>query len=294
MYEFSKKYSELLNVFESYLSHYAEQVLQSRPNVLSEAMKYSLLSGGKRVRPVLMLAVAEMLKVSFEDVLPYALAIEMIHTYSLIHDDLPAMDDDDFRRGKPSCHKQFGDAIAILAGDALLNQAFSVVIESSLKGEKYALAAKLLADFAGMNGMIAGQVADMVWSQSETKVTAENLTYIQEHKTGKLLLAPVLIPSILAENKFYIRLEQFGKELGKLFQVTDDILDVTGDFEELGKTIGKDEDDDKFTCVKLYGLKGALLRADDILIKCCAILEGIDADVEFLQDLSHYVRERNH
>ena len=294
MYDFSKKYSELLDVFEIYLSRYAEQVLQSRPNVLGEAMKYSLLSGGKRVRPVLMLAVAEMLNVAFENVLPYALAIEMIHTYSLIHDDLPAMDDDDFRRGKPSCHKQFGEAIAILAGDALLNQAFSIVIEASLKGEKYALAAKLLADFAGMNGMIAGQVADMVWSQSKTEVNAENLTYIQENKTGKLLLAPVLIPSILAENKFYIRLEQFGKELGKLFQVTDDILDVTGEFEALGKTVGKDEDEDKFTCVKLYGLKGALLRADDILIKCCAILEGIDANVEFLRDLAHYVRERNH
>ena len=294
MYDFSKKYSELLDVFEIYLSRYAEQVLQSRPNVLGEAMKYSLLSGGKRVRPVLMLAVAEMLNVAFENVLPYALAIEMIHTYSLIHDDLPAMDDDDFRRGKPSCHKQFGEAIAILAGDALLNQAFSIVIEASLKGEKYALAAKLLADFAGMNGMIAGQVADMVWSQSKTEVNAENLTYIQENKTGKLLLAPVLIPSILAENKFYIRLEQFGKELGTLFQVTDDILDVTGEFEALGKTVGKDEDEDKFTCVKLYGLKGALLRADDILIKCCAILEGIDANVEFLRDLAHYVRERNH
>ena len=294
MYDFSKKYSELLDVFETYLSRYAEQVLQSRPNVLGEAMKYSLLSGGKRVRPVLMLAVAEMLNVAFENVLPYALAIEMIHTYSLIHDDLPAMDDDDFRRGKPSCHKQFGESIAILAGDALLNQAFSIVIEAALKGEKYALAAKLLADFAGMNGMIAGQVADMVWSQSKTEVNAENLTYIQENKTGKLLLAPVLIPSILAENKFYIRLEQFGKELGKLFQVTDDILDVTGEFEALGKTVGKDEDEDKFTCVKLYGLKGALLRADDILIKCCAILEGIDANVEFLRDLAHYVRERNH
>ena len=126
MYDFSKKYSELLDVFEIYLSRYAEQVLKSRPNVLGEAMKYSLLSGGKRVRPVLMLAVAEMLNVAFENVLPYALAIEMIHTYSLIHDDLPAMDDDDFRRGKPSCHKQFGEAIAILAGDALLNQAFSI------------------------------------------------------------------------------------------------------------------------------------------------------------------------
>ena len=294
MYEFSKKYSELLEVFESHLSRYAEQVLQTRPSVLGEAMRYSLLSGGKRVRPVLMLAVAEMLNVPFDDVLPYALAVEMIHTYSLIHDDLPAMDNDDFRRGKPSCHKQFGEAIAILAGDALLNQALSIVIDSSIKGAKYALAAKLLSDYAGMNGMITGQVADMVWSRSDAEVTEENLTYIQENKTGKLLLAPILIPSILAENKFYIRLEQFGKELGRLFQITDDILDVTGNFNDLGKTVGKDEDVDKFTCVKLYGLNRAMLLADDILIKCCAILEGIDANVEFLCDLSHYVRERNH
>ncbi len=293
MYDFNEKYAEYLNVFEKRLSEYADTFLQTKPPVLGEAMRYSLLSGGKRVRPVLMLAVADLLGVSQEEVLPYAIALEMIHTYSLIHDDLPAMDNDDFRRGKPSCHKQFDEAIAILAGDALLNQACSIGFDCAIKGEKYALSAKLLADFAGMNGMIAGQVADLTLSECDRELTEEELVYIQEHKTGKLLLAPVLIPSILAEHQYYIRLEQFGKELGRLFQITDDILDVTGEFEEIGKSIGKDENADKPTCVKLFGLKGAMLRADETLVKCCTILEGLEGATQFLNDLAHYVRERN-
>lgn len=293
MYDFQEKYSEYLQKFEGYLSEYAK-TLHTEPAALGEAMRYSLLSGGKRIRPVLMLSVAEMLGVADADVLPYALSIEMIHTYSLIHDDLPAMDNDDFRRGKPSCHKQFGEAMAILAGDALLNQAFTICFDSALKGERFALAAKLLSEFAGKDGMILGQAADLCYSETGRDLHEEELVYIQENKTGKLLLAPVLIPSVLAGYKDYIRLEQYGKELGRLFQITDDILDVTGEFEELGKSVGKDESADKFTCVKLYGLSGAMLRADDTLARSLAVLEGLDGDTQFLNDLTRYVRERKH
>lgn len=292
MYDYQQKYAEYLQTFEEYLHAYAEN-LKTVPPILGEAMRYSLLSGGKRIRPVLMLATAEILGVEQEAILPYATALEMIHTYSLIHDDLPAMDNDDFRRGKPSCHKAYGEAYAILAGDALLNQALSLVLEMALKGEKYVLAAKLLSDFAGMNGMILGQVADMQHTANKEELTEETLRFIQENKTGKLLLASLLIPSILAENKYYIRLEQFGKEFGRLFQITDDILDVEGEFDQIGKSVGKDENSDKLTCVKLYGLQGAKLRADECLARCRALLEGIDYNTEFLENLVLTVRERD-
>lgn len=292
MYDYQQKYAEYLQTFETYLHTYAEN-LKTVPPILGDAMRYSLLSGGKRIRPVLMLATAEILGVEQELVLPYATALEMIHTYSLIHDDLPAMDNDDFRRGKPSCHKAYGEAYAILAGDALLNQALSLVLEMALKGEKYTLAAKLLSDFAGMNGMILGQVADMQHTANGEAITENILRFIQENKTGKLLLAALLIPSILADNRYYIRLEQFGKELGRLFQITDDILDVEGEFGQIGKSVGKDENSDKFTCVKLYGLQGAKIRADECLARCRALLEGIDCNTDFLRNLVLSVRERN-
>lgn len=292
MYDYQQKYAEYLQIFEEYLHAYAEK-LKTVPPILGEAMRYSLLSGGKRIRPVLMLATAEILGVEQELVLPYATALEMIHNYSLIHDDLPAMDNDDFRRGKPSCHKAYGEAYAILAGDALLSQALSLVLEMSLKGEKYVLAAKLLCDFAGMNGMILGQVADMQHTANREALTEETLRFIQENKTGKLLLASLLIPSILADNRYYIRLEQFGKEFGRLFQITDDILDVEGEFDQIGKSVGKDENSDKLTCVKLYGLQGAKLRADECFSRCRALLEGIDCNTEFLDNLVLFVRERN-
>jgi len=292
VYDYHQKYAQYLETFENYLTDYTEK-WTTRPAVLGEAMRYSLLSGGKRIRPVLTLAVADMLGVAFEDVLPYATALEMIHTYSLIHDDLPAMDNDDFRRGKPSCHKAFGEAYAILAGDALLNQAFTVLLDCALKGEKFALAGKLLSECAGMDGMITGQVADLYYTESSDEIGEETLRFVQENKTGKLLLAPVLIPSVLADNRCFIRLEQFGKELGRLFQITDDILDVTGEFEALGKSIGKDASADKLTGVKVYGLSGAMLRADDCLTKCLAVLEDMECDTQFLSDLARYVRERN-
>ena len=292
MYDYHQKYAQYLDTFEKYLLDYTDK-WQTSPSLLADAMRYSLLSGGKRVRPVLMLAVAEALGVEQNDVLPFAVALEMIHTYSLIHDDLPAMDNDDFRRGKPSCHKAFGEAYAILAGDALLNQAFTVLLDSALKGEKFAVAGKLLSEFAGMNGMIVGQVADLYFSEGDAEIGEDTLAFVQENKTGKLLLAPVLIPSVLADNRCFFRLEQFGKALGRLFQITDDILDVVGEFEALGKSVGKDQNADKLTGVKVYGLSGAMLRADDCLAKCLAVLEDMDCDTRFLGDLAHYVRERN-
>ena len=292
MTDFDLRYESYLSTFENYLNEYANK-LCTKPEILGESMKYSLQNGGKRIRPVLALACAEILSVPTEDVLPFALALEMIHTYSLVHDDLPAMDNDDFRRGKPSCHKAFGEANAILAGDALLNEAYAICFNECLKGEKQVIASQFLNECAGAYGMIAGQSADLCFSESEKEATEQDLTYIYEHKTGKLLLAPVMIASLLSENNHYLPFERFGKLIGTLFQMTDDILDVTGDFQNLGKTIGKDEAENKLTCVKLYGLEVAKIRADMCAKDCHAVLEGIDGDVSFLNELIDYVLERS-
>lgn len=291
MIDFNLRYGKYLSEFESYAEDYAAK-LKTEPAILGESMLYSLLNGGKRIRPVLALACAEVLEVPKEEILPFALALEMIHTYSLIHDDLPAMDNDDFRRGKPSSHKQFGEANAILAGDALLNEAYALCFRECVKGEKYALAASFLNECAGAFGMIAGQSADLYFSEKDAEVSEDDLNYIYEHKTGKLLLAPVAIASILSGNKYYFPIERFGKLLGRLFQMTDDILDVTGDFSSLGKSIGKDETENKLTCVRLYGLEGAKIRAELCAKECLAVLEGVEGDTEFLKALVEYVLKR--
>lgn len=292
MNKFDIRYQKYLSTFEAYAQSYADK-LQTSPAVLGESMKYSLLSGGKRIRPVLLLACADVLGIEETETLPFALALEMIHTYSLIHDDLPAMDNDDFRRGKLTNHKKFGEANAILAGDGLLNEAYAICFQESMKGERYALAGKFLNECSGVYGMIAGQSADLYFSEQGKEISEEDLAYIYEHKTGKLLLAPVAIASILAGNKEFISFERFGKLLGQLFQTTDDILDVTGSFDELGKAVGKDEGKNKLTCVRLYGLEGAKIRADMCAKDCLAVLEGIDGDTEFLHDLVEYILNRS-
>ena len=291
MNDYHLRYQGYLDIFEEYMQSYLQK-LNTRPEILGESMKYSLLGGGKRIRPVLALACAEVLGVATEEILPFALAIEMVHTYSLIHDDLPAMDNDDFRRGQPTNHKKFGEANAILAGDGLLNEAYSICFNECFKGEKYVQASKLLNEYAGINGMIAGQSADIYFSERDAEVNEEELFYVDEHKTGKLLLAPIMAAVILKENKYYLEFERFGKLLGRLFQMTDDILDVTGDFEILGKNVGKDEGKNKLTCVRLYGLEGAKVRADMCAKDCHAVLECIDGDVSFLHELVDYILNR--
>ena len=254
-------------------------------------MKYSLQLGGKRIRPVLMYAVGEVLGIEKEKLTPFACALEFIHTYSLIHDDLPAMDNDDFRRGKPSNHMVFGEANAILAGDGLLNSAYSMLFAECFKGSEYISAAKFICDAAGIYGMIAGQSADIKHENDEV-ADEDTLDYIYENKTAKLLIAAVTVPCVLKSGAYYSELKQFGKKLGYLFQLTDDILDACGDFSELGKTTGKDEAENKLTAVKLYGLDNCKLRVDVVGDDCHRILEGIDGDVTFLHDVVNFVKSR--
>lgn len=292
MTDFSRCYQNYVSEFETYLQKYLD-TLHTDPAILGESIAYSLTAGGKRIRPVLALACADVVGLSHEEILPFALAIEMIHTYSLIHDDLPAMDNDDYRRGQPTSHVKFGEANAILAGDALLNEAYNVCFNECLKGERQVLASQYICECAGMRGMIAGQSADLLFEKNNTTATEDDLGYIYEYKTGKLLLAPIMAACILAQDKRTFAFERFGKQLGILFQMTDDILDVTGNFDELGKSIGKDEQNNKLTCVRLYGMEAAKVRADMCAMTCHTVLEGIDGNTDFLNDLIDYVLNRS-
>ncbi|CAA9475932.1 MAG: (2E,6E)-farnesyl diphosphate synthase [uncultured Solirubrobacteraceae bacterium] len=226
---------------------------------LEEAMRYSLLAGGKRIRPVLALATASAVGAEPASVLPFAAALELIHTYSLIHDDLPAMDDDDLRRGRPTCHVRYGEDVAILAGDGLYAEAFKLVLKEQ-SGEPAALLAAVgeLADATGVNGMVGGQYVD-VKALAETGDTT--LRRLHELKTGRLIAASVecvlLLEGSLAGTSRLDRFRDFASELGVLFQIVDDILDVTGTEADLGKPLGSDERHGKLTYVSQYGLERA-------------------------------------
>ncbi len=229
------------------------------PSALAEAMRYSLLAGGKRLRPVLLLASHDMLLNEEASVLPFAAAVEMIHTYSLIHDDLPAMDNDDLRRGRPTSHKAFGEAAAILAGDALLNLAYEVMARSRHPRAIEALA--VIAGAAGSSGMIAGQSAD-IWMESRTP-DAGMLAYIHRHKTADLISAPVVAGMILAgaDERLVERGREYGLRLGLAFQIVDDLLDEMGDEEKMGKRLRKDRSAGKLTWPGIYGMEGAKQEA---------------------------------
>jgi len=291
MTDFDLRYEEYRSYFEKELNTLCADI-KTTPEVLGESMLYSLLSGGKRVRPVLMYAVGDVTGIGREALTPYACALEMIHTYSLIHDDLPEMDNDDFRRGRPSNHKKFGQANAVLAGDALLNTAMSVLFGECYKGSDYVSAAKFICDCAGIYGMLAGQSADLL-HESDKNPTVENLEYIYEHKTAKLITAAVAVPSILCGGKYFTELKRLGERLGYLFQLTDDILDEEGSFEQLGKSVGKDEKEDKLTAVKIYGLKQCKLLTDIYGKDCDLLLDGLEGDVSFLRTFIDFVKSRS-
>ncbi|MBP5308896.1 MAG: polyprenyl synthetase family protein [Clostridia bacterium] len=269
--EFNVKRGEYADRFESYARAYFSGKFNTE-NTLFEAMKYSFFAGGKRIRPILMLAASDFYGVESERVMPFAFALECIHTYSLIHDDLPAMDNDDYRRGKLTNHKVFGEAVAVLAGDALLNLAFSVAAgECVLHPDKVTcLCAKILADYAGFEGMIAGQSADVLSGNSVMK-NEEILYFIEKNKTAKLLTVPFVIPCLLAGEDTSLA-EEIGMAIGIQFQVVDDILDVESSLSVLGKSVGKDAAADKLTYVGLYGLERAKERVAELYETCRNIL----------------------
>ena len=288
--QFDEKYKSYLAYFENELVKYCNENLITTPEILGDSMRYTLLLGGKRVRPVLMFAVGDILGVEKEKLLPFAIALELIHTYSLIHDDLPEMDDDGYRRGKPANHKVYGQGNAVLAGDGLLNSAYSLLFSECFKGNEYVSAAKYICDCAGIFGMIAGQSADLKYENSQPD---ENiLNYIYENKTAKLLIAAVVVPSIFKSGESFSKLHALGKSLGYLFQLTDDILDVCGNFSDTGKSLGKDDNAGKLTAVRLYGLDDCKLRADIVGDNCLKIIDGLKGDCSFLYEFINFLKSR--
>lgn len=264
------------------------------PAPLHEAIRYSLLGGGKRIRPLLCFAAAEAVGGTAETVLPMASALEMVHTFSLIHDDLPAIDNDDYRRGQLTSHKMFGEAMAILAGDALHTLAFQTIAVHQSAGEARHIieVISLLAQASGTAGMVGGQVDDIFYERRP--VTAEILTGIHERKTGALLHASLLSGAILcgASESQKAALRRYGDDVGMAFQIVDDILDVIGDDATLGKPTGSDEKNDKATYPKLYGLEQSTRLARDAADAAIASLADFDNRAEPLRCFARYIVER--
>jgi geranylgeranyl diphosphate synthase type II len=265
------------------------------PRQLHRAMRYSLLAGGKRLRPALVLASGESFGAATDDLMPAACAIEMIHTYSLIHDDLPAMDDDDLRRGRPTCHKAFSEAVAILAGDALLTQAFRVLSADAAPRDpsKQVRVIREIATAAGsVGGMIGGQMADI--ENEGKKVDVETLEYIHRSKTGALITAPVVVGGIIAgvSEDQLATLRAFGERIGLAFQIADDILDVTSTSEQLGKTPGKDLAASKATYPSVHGIEVSERRARELVEEAVAIVSSLGPSAAVLGEMARFIVAR--
>lgn len=294
MSNFDKKIVEYKSVLEPKLQTLIEQA--DIPEELKEAMLYSVMAGGKRLRGSLLLHCCGLFGGNMEEALPLACAIEMVHTYSLIHDDLPAMDNDDFRRGKPSNHKVFGEAAAILAGDALLSFAFETMINAIIAngyGKHLTDAAAYLTKALGASGMVAGQVLDMRQEKNadESEIMLKS---IHEKKTGAIIEASVVAGCMTAraDKKTIEALSEYGRLFGLLFQITDDILDVTGNIEELGKSTGKDKNSGKLTYVKLFGLEGARDLAAAVAVQAKDCIRNIGVSDGFLSELIDFTLVR--
>jgi geranylgeranyl diphosphate synthase, type II len=264
------------------------------PQTIYDAMRYSLLAGGKRLRPILCLASCELIGGTIELAMPTACALEMIHTMSLIHDDLPAMDDDDYRRGKLTNHKVYGEDIAILAGDGLLAYAFEYIATQTqgVSADRVLKAIANLAKAVGADGLVGGQVVDLESEGQE--ISVETLTYIHNHKTGTLLESCVVCGAILAgaTDRELEKLSQFARNIGLAFQIIDDILDITATQAELGKTAGKDLQAQKATYPKLWGLEASKLEADRLVTEAKSILAEFGDRARPLAALADYITAR--
>ncbi len=266
-----------------------------RPERLHEAIRYSVLAPGKRLRPILVLASAESVGGRPEDVLPTACALECIHAFSLIHDDLPCMDNDDYRRGRLTNHKVYGEAMAMLAGDALLTFAFELIAENAavVPGERIVPVVKMISVATGTAGMVGGQVIDI---ESEGKdISSDTLQFIHAQKTGALLTASSLAGALLcgANDAQQESLKQYGRSIGLAFQIADDILDVVGDQEKIGKPVGSDEKSDKATYPKLFGLEESRRMAHAEVAKAVDALQHFGLSAEPLRGIARFIVERD-
>lgn len=279
--------NEYLSFFEKELSTYIDSV-KGVPETLIDAVRYAVGEGGfggKRIRPLLVFAVADLLGTGYKNAVEYALSIEFIHSYSLIHDDLPSMDNDDYRRGRLSVHKKFGQANAILAGDALNTLAFEVCLNKKEFNENDRLALAETGKYSGMKGMVGGQVLDL--ENEKGSPDAKTLLSVYEGKTVGLIKASVLSASRLAGGKHYESLSDFAENYGLMFQFTDDVMDVEGRLSDIGKTPHKDADSGKLTSVSVFGLDGAKAKVKEFYENCLNALSNIpnsDFLIEFTRE----------
>ena len=286
-----KEYAEIINAY----LHKVIPVCDFGEDIVHEAMKYSLSIGGKRIRPILVLEFCRVCGGKVEDALPLAAALEMIHTYSLIHDDLPCMDNDDMRRGMPSCHIKYGYEYALLAGDGLLTAAFGVIVDSDFAKKNPTAAIKavsLLSSLAGANGMIGGQVIDLKNENRHTGI--ETLSKMDELKTGALIKCASMLGGLAAgadEEKMLAAIT-YAEKIGQAFQIVDDILDVTGDEKSLGKPIGSDKESGKSTYVTLLGIEEAQKYADKLTDEAVESLDAFGTESEFLKELAYKLAKR--
>ena len=284
--DYEKQYQEYLERVNHALNAACEEFLPEESEVC-RAARYSLMGGGKRIRAVLVLAVCDMLGGNAKAAEQFAAAVEMLHCYSLIHDDLPCMDNDDLRRGRPSCHKAFGESTAMLAGDVLLTEAFNVIANASASPEICVCAAKALGAGAGSHGMVYGQELDLKYEA--LAATEEQLRLIHRHKTGALINAAVQMGAAAGQaTEIQSReLEAYAYGIGLVFQIVDDVLDVIGSQEQLGKPIGSDSENGKTTFVTLFGTDGAMELAKKLNDETCATLRAEFGDsCDFLETLA--------
>jgi geranylgeranyl diphosphate synthase type II len=263
------------------------------PKVLREAIRHSLMAGGKRLRPLLVLMSAEACGCQRALAMPAACAVEMVHTYSLIHDDLPAMDDDDWRRGQPSCHKVFGEALAILAGDALLAQALELISSAIRPPHIASICCRELAHAAGPSAMVGGQVDDLLGVDSSGDI--DQLQRIHRRKTGAMFRVSLRLGAIIAgaDQRKLAAVDDFGQKLGLAFQIVDDLLDVRGDAQSMGKSVGKDARQSKLTFPALLGPEESQRRAADSIQAAQLALEPLGPDALHLNSLACYVFQRS-
>ncbi len=285
-------FSEMKKEVNAFLLNYFENK-GSFNKVIYDSASYSLNIGGKRIRPLLMLLTYNMYKENWREILEFSSAIEMIHTYSLIHDDLPCMDNDDLRRGKPTNHKVYGEDIAVLAGDALLNEAMNVMMKFSLNhGREALVASQKIAEAAGAEGMIGGQVVDII--NEGKKISEEELRYMHMKKTGALIKVSIVAGAILgnASEEEIELLEKFGENLGLAFQIKDDILDVIGNTEKLGKKVLSDEENDKTNFISMHGLDYCIKECERLTNESINILDSLSVNTEALKILTKELLDR--
>ena len=293
------EFKEKLKLYQKGINNELEKYIRKQDcpeKVLNESMEYSLMAGGKRLRPILVIATYELFKKDIKKCLPYAVAIEMVHNFSLIHDDLPGIDNDDFRHGKPTNHKQFDEATAILAGDGLLNNAYILISEDlkKTKPDEMKIKIKVFNEFTkAVDRMIAGEYVDTEYEGKE--ILPEYLEYIHTNKTGALLKLCVRMGAILAgcnDNELE-KLTIYAEKIGLAFQIKDDILSEEGNEEILGKPVGNDSALGKCTYVSQYGLEGAKEKLNKITEEAIEQLEMYGEKAEFLKQLALYIQNRN-